>query len=97
MTRKQEILEAIFGFETIEQYKMVKILKFTRYEISNVEILMWIPEQVQQAAEAEPDTKVFFEEDVYFTALPDTETSTGFNYGIGVDPDKNKYFNFQQE
>ena len=91
-------MEAIFGRETLEQYKMVKILKFARYEISNVEILLWIPEQIQQAAEAEPDTKVFFEEDMYFTALPDIkERRIGFNYGIGVDPDKNKYFNFQEE
>jgi len=98
MTQKQKILEAIFGTETLEQYKLVKIFKFARYEISPTEILMFVPDEVLVEAESKPDTKVFFAEDVYFTAMPDKHSMSGqFNYGIGVDPDRNAEFKPYEE
>lgn len=98
MTRKQEILEAIFGEEQLAQYKLLGYKKFSAYEISPVQILMFIPEAIQQKAEENLNTKVFFEEDVYFTAIEKQNMVTGpICYGIGVDPDKNSHFMINEE
>jgi len=98
MSRKQEILEAIFGSKQLKDLKLAGYCKFSLYEISPTQILQFVLEEVQLQAEKELNTKVFFEEDVYFTVIEKQNIVTGpLCYGIGVDPDKNTYFMINEE
>ena len=96
---KEEILNAIFGKEWIVNYKKVTIKKFARYEITADEIWRFVPMDVKHQAENNPDSKVFFFEDIYFTATHNRNDSYDmeFIYGIGVDPDKNTFFKPYEE
>ena len=85
---KDKILKDVFGEETLENYKTLGYKKFAS-EISTVQVLLHVPEEKQREAEEKPYTKVFLLADVYLSAKP---VENGFNYCIGVDPDKNEFF-----
>ena len=94
MEDREKILSAIFGEELLEQYRLTAIHKFCCYEISPVDILLYVPADACYQATQKPCTKVFFQDDIYFTATPHEESQlgNGLLYGIGVDPDKNEFF-----
>jgi len=94
VSRKEQILEAVIGQVELDKYKKLGIKKFAKYDLSDVEILTYVTEKVQQEAVEKPYTKVYIIDDVFFTAHA---APGGFNYGIGVDPDKNTDFKPYEE
>lgn len=99
MATRNEILLSVFGEELLEQFKFTETHKFCSYEITPVDIIKHVPDEVIYQAGQKLRTKIFFQEDIYFTATPHKEgqVGNGLIYGIGVDPDKREFFEPYEE